>query len=88
MQTFSLSQFYDKPRRHKKPEEPTTHDDNEIELSASGQEASLQKRDTARPIEETETENQTDIEQTRDMLRTEFESKSSGEQPSENDDKR
>lgn len=73
LQTFSLSQFYEKPQRSK-----TT--DNELELSASGQEASLHKRDTARQrIEETETENQTDIEQTRDMLRTEFESKSSGE---------
>jgi hypothetical protein len=70
MQTFSLNQFYERPQRVKT--------DNELELSASGQEASLQKRDTTRQrIEETETENQTDIEQTRDMIRTE--SKSSGE---------
>jgi hypothetical protein len=73
MQTFSLSQFYDKPGRQKKQESNLeTGGDNEIELSASGQEASLHKRQAVERIEETETENQTDIEQTRDMLRNEF----------------
>jgi hypothetical protein len=38
-------------------------------------------------FEETELENQTDIEQTRDMLRTEFDHKTT-DKPSDTDDKK